>query len=379
MDVLDELETVVLPALTQVVVGEDERQHRFDDRAGAQGDAGVVPAFGDDFHVLSVAVGAAAGNEDAAGCLEGGAGDDGLAARYATQDAACVVRQEPGCSCAFVAVFAAFAGDDVEAVTDGYGLDGIDAHQRFGDVGVQAVEDGFAEAGGDAFGDDGDFCADAVARAADVGEIAVKQRGLVVVRAIKGVVLDMVPVAEFEAVFADLREVTADGGTGEVGKDLFGDGTAGDAYGGFPRRSPPAAAIVADAVFGLVGVVGVSGAVLVFDGAVVLATLVGVGNVNADGGAGGCAFKEPGKELDAVIFLARGDVARGAGFAPVEFALDGVKIKRDTRRSAIEDAADGRAVAFAVGGEGEVLSDAVAAPGVRGSVVVRNPCGCPAW
>jgi hypothetical protein len=108
----------------------------------------------------------------------------------------------------------------------------------------------------------------------------------------------------------------------------------------------------------------VSGAVLVFDGAIVLATLVGVGDVDADGSAGGCAFKEAGEELDAVIFLARGDVARGAGFAPVEFALDGVEVKRDARRSAIEDAADGRAVAFAVGGESEVLSDAVAAHGV---------------
>ena len=89
-----------------------------------------------------------------------------------------------------------------------------------------------------------------------------------------------------------------------------------------------------------------SGAVLVFDGAIVLAALVGVGDVNADGGAGGCAFKDTGEELDAVIFLTRGDVARGAGFAPVKFALDGVKVKRDARRSAIEDAADGRAVAL---------------------------------
>ena len=40
---------------------------------------------------------------------------------------------------------------------------------------------------------------------------------------------------------------------------MFGDGAAGDAYGGFPRRGPPAAAIVADAVFGVVGVVGVAG------------------------------------------------------------------------------------------------------------------------
>ena len=56
-------------------------------------------------------------------------------------------------------------------------------------------------------------------------------------------------------------------------------------------------------------------------------------------------------------------MARGAGFAPVEFGLDGGFVQRDARRSAIENAANGRAVAFAVGGEDEVLSDAVSAHG----------------
>ena len=253
--------------------------------------------------------------------------------------------------------------DDREAVADCHALDGVDAHQGFGDVGVKAVEDGFAEAGGDVFGDDGDFCADAVAIAADVGEVAVEQRGLVIVRAVKRVFADVFPVREVEAVFADLRDVAADAGAGEVGEDLFGDCAAGDADGGFARRCASAAAVVADAVFGVVGVVGVAGAVLVFDGAVVAAALVFVVDEQADGRAGGLACKDAGEEAEAVVFLARGNVARGAGFAPVEFGLDGGFVQRDARRSAIENAADGRAVAFAVGGEDEVLSDAVSAHG----------------
>ena len=96
-----------------------------------------------------------------------------------------------------------------------------------------------------------------------------------------------------------------------------------------------------------------SGAVLVFDGAIVLATLVGVGDVDTDRGAGGCAFKEAGEELDAVVFLAQGDVARGAGFAPVEFALDGVealssgtrfRYTDDTRRSSARGRGEGENV-----------------------------------
>lgn len=52
----------ILPALAQVVVGEGEREHGFDDGAGAQGDAGVMPPFGDDGAVIPEYVGAAAGD-----------------------------------------------------------------------------------------------------------------------------------------------------------------------------------------------------------------------------------------------------------------------------------------------------------------------------
>ena len=144
---------------------------------------------------------------------------------------------------------------------------------------------------------------------------------------------------------------------------MFGDRATGDADGGFARGRAPTAAIVADAVFGVVGIVGVAGAVLVFNRAVVAAALVFVHDEQANRRAGGLALEDAGEELQAVGFLARGDVARGAGLAPVEFGLNRGFVQRDACRAAVEDAADGNAVAFAKGGKDEVLADAVAAHG----------------
>ena len=56
-----------------------------------------------------------------------------------------------------------------------------------------------------------------------------------------------------------------------------------------------------------------------------------------------------------------GDVVRSAGLAPVEFGLNRGFVQRDACRAAVEDAADGNAVAFTKGGKDEVLTDAVSA------------------
>jgi len=142
------------------------------------------------------------------------------------------------------------------------------------------------------------------------------------------------PVHEFKAVFANLRDVAADLHACEVGEDLFGNRASGDADGGFARGRASAAAIVANAVFGVVGVVGVAGAVLVFNRAVIAAALVFVHDEEANWRAAGLALKDAGEELQAVGFLARGDVARSAGLAPVEFGLNRGFVQRDARRSA---------------------------------------------
>ena len=95
-----------------------------------------MPPFGDDFHVLAVHVGAVAGDEDAAGRFEGGAGEDALSTTDAAENTARVVALEAVCGAALVSVFAAAFLDNGEAVADFHALDGVDAHQGFGDVGV---------------------------------------------------------------------------------------------------------------------------------------------------------------------------------------------------------------------------------------------------
>ena len=53
------------------------------------------------------------------------------------------------------------------------------------------------------------------------------------------------------------------------------------------------------------------------------------------------------------------DMARGAGLAPVEVGLDIGFAQLHARRATIDDAADGRAVRFAEGGDGEQGAESV--------------------
>src|SRR5437764_1332394 len=79
-----------------------------------------------------------------------------------------------------------------------------------------------------------------------------------------------------------------------------GDGAGGHPAGGLARRRAAAAAIVADAVLGPVGVVGVPRAEAVLDLAVILGALVLVLDQQADRRAGGQALEHAGEDLDPV-------------------------------------------------------------------------------
>ena len=73
------------------------------------------------------------------------------------------------------------------------------------------------------------------------------------------------------AMRSDLDEGAANGGlAGHMLDHLAGDGAGGDAACGLPRRGAAAAAIVAQPVFGPIGVVGMARAELVLDLAIVL-------------------------------------------------------------------------------------------------------------
>ena len=113
------------------------------------------------------------------------------------------------------------------------------------------------------------------------------------------------------------------------------------------RRRAAAAARVAQAVLVVVGVVGVAGTERVEQVRVVLAALIGVADQERDRRPGRSALEDAGEDLDLVLLLALGDVARGARPAPVELGLDVGLGELHAGRTAIDDAADRRAVALA--------------------------------
>ena len=87
----------------------------------------------------------------------------------------------------------------------------------------------------------------------------------------------------------------------------------------------------------------------------------------------GRARKDAGQDADLVGLAALGHEARLAGAAAVEPGLDVGLGQRDAGRAAIDDAADGRAVALAPGGDAEEMAEAVVRHG-RASSLGGQPC-----
>ena len=88
-----------------------------------------------------------------------------------------------------------------------------------------------------------------------------------------------------------------------LGQKLLGDGPGGDPADRFAGAGSAAAAIVAEAVLGVEGEVGVAGAILVLDVAVIAAALIGVAKEDADRGAVGLALEDAGPDFRQVLFL----------------------------------------------------------------------------
>ena len=80
--------------------------------------------------------------------------------------------------------------------------------------------------------------------------------------------------------------------------------------------------------------------------------------------AGAVVLEHARQNLDRVGFLALGGEARLAGPALVEIGLDVVRRELDARRAAIDDAADGRPMAFAEGRHAEEMAEGVVRHGL---------------
>src|SRR5690606_12310439 len=204
---------------------------------------------------------AATRNQHAGGRLQGDMGDDILTRRNAAENAAGVIRRET-LRRQLIAMFAALLRDRREAGADLDTFDGVDTHQRVGNFGVKAIENRLAEAGLHAAGDDGDFRADRITFLAQFFHVGLHRFDLVSIGAEEGIGFDNVPINIAPVDFfyfdrAELRQIAAHFDTQLFTQPFFGDGTGGDTHRGFARRRTAATAIIAGAVFVLVGVVGV--------------------------------------------------------------------------------------------------------------------------
>ena len=98
--------------------------------------------------------------------------------------------------------------------------------------------------------------------------------------------------------------------------------------------------------------------------AIVLGALVHILDEEPDGGPGGdlaalVVGHDAGQDLHLVRLLPLGGEAGLAGAAPVQIDLEIRRLQRNQRGAANHDAADGRAVALAPGGDAEQMTESV--------------------
>src|ERR1019366_6763535 len=213
-----------------------------------------------------------------------------------------------------------------KAVADLHALDRVDAHQGAGQIAVELGIDWRAETRRHAFRHDLDHRAAGRAGLTHAVEIRLEKLRLLGVRAEERIIADLVPVparaVDFVRTHLDERAAH-----GQAGHDLARDGAGSDPRRGLARRGAPAAAIIGDAVFDVVGVAGVAGPVFVLDVGIVLRALIDILDQQHDRRAGGdlaavFAGEHPGHDLSRVRLLPLRREARLAGPPLVEITLD---------------------------------------------------------
>src|SRR6185437_991317 len=267
-------------------------QHCFANWHSTNTNAGIVAAFGEDFGFFADYVHGLAWVEDGGGWLHGETRHDLLAGGDAAHHAAAVVGEEFRAVFAFahfVGVFLAGKGCGGHAVADFDAFDGVDAHQGASDLRIELGVDRSAETGGDAIGYDFDNRAAGRAFLAQFFEIIRPRSNGGGVGAEERVLRDFLPIPlrAGDLLRADLDQRAAHGHLlVEKIENLARNRTRRNAACGFARALPPAAAIVAHAIFGEIGEIGVAGPKFVADIGVVLGAGIHVFDQQRDGGAG---------------------------------------------------------------------------------------------
>src|SRR5262249_22976857 len=248
-------------------------------------------------------------------------------------------------------------------------FDSVDAHESRGEVAVKLAVDRRAEPNGHAFRDDLDDSAYGGTALADVVEIGLEELRLLGIRAEERIALNLIPVPAraLDPVFAHLDQRAAHR---HAGHDFARNRTGGNTRGSFARRLAAAAAIIANAVFGVVGVIGVPRPVLVLDVGIVLGARVDVVDHERNGRPGRDLLarrfidEHAGEDFDLVRLAPLRGEARLARPPFVEVGLDIGLGQRDAGWAAVDHAPDRDAVAFAKGRDAEKMAEGIERHGV---------------
>src|SRR5271156_3935050 len=161
--------------------------------------------------------------------------------------------------------------------------------------------------------------------------------------------------------------------------DLARDRAGGHPRGGLARRGSPPATIIADAIFGLVDVIGVTRPILFLDVGVVFGSLIDVLDVDRDRRSRrhlpAAAFVEhDARQYAGLVGLAplRGETRRTRP-PTIEIGLDIGGVQGEHRRATVDDAADARAVTFAKGRDPEKMTKTI----VRHAAISAVSYGAP--
>lgn len=171
MLVMGEGAAMILCAVAEPVIDEDEGGHGFDDGDGAWEDAGVVATAALEAFGLAIGADGILFAHDGGGGFKGGAEEERFTIGDAALDTAGAVRAGTDVALTIfegVVVLAAAEACTGEAATDFEAFGGRDGEHGFGEVGLEAVEDRFAESGGHGMYDSADNATDAIAFGADL-------------------------------------------------------------------------------------------------------------------------------------------------------------------------------------------------------------------
>ena len=239
---------------------------------------------------------------------------------------------------------------DLEPFGGGYREHGL------GQLGLELVEDRLTPAGRHLAAHAGDHAADTVLGLLGPGHQGFHFGGGGRVRAAHPVAVhrlpgDLVDVDRRRRNVADGADPGDDLDAIDLVEHLFHHGAGGHAADGFARAGAAAARSGADAVFGLIGVVGMGRPGDPAHLPVVAGPLVAVGHEKADGRAQGEAVFHARKNGHPVRLLAVGGQFALARPAAVQLRLDVRFAEPHAGRATVEDGAHALAVGFAEGGD----------------------------